>query len=114
MIRVLFFIFVILSPIALAEDPARSIITGKDNSSINAMASIIGLSSVCMERGLYVTEKMVEDLLNYGEKEYGRFLYSDFFSKKVNSWEQAAKVQTNISNECLHFATEYNKGFNGK
>lgn len=98
---------------ALAEDPTVSHITGPDNSAINALASLVGLSQVCMDRGLYVTEFMVDNVLLLGEKEYGNFFYSDFFSNKVESWEQAARNQQNISNECLDFATQFNAGLNG-
>ncbi|MEZ8946213.1 hypothetical protein AB6E30_19435 [Vibrio sp. 10N.247.311.12] len=102
----------LMSPSAFAEDPTVSHITGPDNSAINALASLVGLSQVCMDRGLYVTEFMVDNVLLLGEKEYGNFFYSDFFSDKVEKWEQAARQQQNISNECLNFATEFNVGFN--
>ena len=102
------------STLALAEDPTESRITGADNSAINAMAALIGLTAACEDRGLYVTEFMGEGLLEHGEQEYGRFLYSEFFSAKVESWEQAARSQQNISNECLDFATKFNSGFNSQ
>ncbi|OEF06033.1 hypothetical protein [Vibrio genomosp. F10] len=102
----------VLSTVAWAEDPTESRVTGPDNSAINAMAALIGLSGVCEERGLYVTEFMIEALLEHGEQEYGRFLYSEFFSAKVKSWEQSARNQENISNECLNFATQFNAGLN--
>ncbi|MCG9642097.1 hypothetical protein L1D22_19840 [Vibrio sp. Isolate34] len=104
----------LFSTLVFAEDPTESRITGADNSAINAMAALIGLTSVCEERGLYVTEFMIEGLLDHGEQEYGRFLYSEFFSAKVESWEQSARNQQNISNECLDFATQFNTGFNKK
>ncbi|MFA0503411.1 hypothetical protein AB4510_02070 [Vibrio sp. 10N.222.54.B12] len=102
----------LVSVVAWAEDPTESHITGPDNSAINAMAALIGLTAVCEDRGLYVTEFMVEGLLEHGEQEYGRFLYSEFFSAKVKSWEQSARNQENISNECLNFATQFNAGLN--
>ncbi|CAM4450355.1 hypothetical protein [Vibrio agarivorans] len=104
----------LVASVAQAEDPQVSYIIGVDNSAINAMASLIGLTTVCEERGLYVTEFMIEGVLNHGEKEYGNFLYSDFFSEKVEMWEAAARAQDNISNECLSFAQQFNVGFNQK